>query len=366
MENPLEGVEFNDLINTNLALTEKIEEPKEEPKKVESNLKDEKPKFVEEIKYEFGDPEEQEEDGNDVEEEEEVESPEVYPILNLLHQELGWEDIDKIPEENRPKNSISGMVEYLNNVVNLTVNNQLQSISELENGKVGEMIEYVRNGGKIEEFLSNGGATNYSDINVEEADEETQKRVVAAKLRKEGYDESDIQESIKEYEDTGILLSESKRALKKLASLEAKDAEIKKRQEEDRRKSQAEEKEMVQNSVKQAIHASKTIAGIPVSTKDREEFFNFLYKENKNGDTQYSHILKKDPSAAVKMAYLLYKGFNYAEAGKTDQRKETTNKVKELLSTQKQVSKSNKSARSDDGENEVLSGKISFNNLLLD
>lgn len=296
--------------------------------------------------------------------EEEEESPEVYPIIDLIHNELGWVPIDEIPEEKRPKNNIGGLVDYLNTVVNTTVDSYKEEISSLAGGKLGELIDHLRNDGKFEDFVGSSN-TAYGELKIEEDDESTQKRVISERLKRDGYDQAEIDDTIKEFEDTGLLYSEAKRSLKRLAN-EDKNKESKyAEQRQNALEAEKQRKEDVMNRVKQSIDSAKDIAGIPLNKKDKDEFYNFLYKEDNKGETPYTKSLKKDPSSVIKMAYILYKGFDFSQVGKSDLHKESVKKVKELLESSGRVSKkSNKATGNDEKDNDLLSGKISFSDLL--
>lgn len=277
------------------------------------------------------DPEEeiQEDDGEEVESEEagkvdtpdEVPEIDFKPFYNLFHERLGWE----VSEEDMPENSIDGLVEYMNSIVEAS--SKPQYSSEL----VEQFDKYVANGGDPSSFMATMfGTKDYTKVTL---DSESEKRNVLREYLSRTNPEKDvnwIDRKISRYEDSGVFDDEASDALEELKSIQAKEkASLVQRQEEANRQ-RIEEYNAQLKELENSILTRKEIAKIPVTEKETRSFADFMLKKGKDGMTGYEKVIQ-DKDAAINMAYFAFKGFDLSSL-KANVKSEVVKDLKKSLS----------------------------------
>lgn len=271
------------------------EEEEEEPAKKETKVK---PKAKKTEKEEESEEEEEEEDNidNNEGEEEEEKSTAVTALFDAIAEELGW---DFEEDEEKPA-SVEDLVEYFKNVI------QENSTPEYASDEVAELDEFVRNGGKLEDYFTITPDIDYD--NFDTTVESNQKQIVRMLLTEKGFNEKQIARKIEKYEDAGILEDEAEDALESMKEIE----QTKKEQLLEQQKKQNEQ--MIQNqqkfvdSVVGEIKGLNDIRGIKIPEKDRKELLAYIFKADANGVTQYQKDFRKSVKNLIESAYFTMKG----------------------------------------------------------
>jgi len=114
-------------------------------------------------------------------------------------------------------------VDELTNYLAETV--RQNSIPTYADERIQALDEYVKNGGKFEDFYSvQKEALDLDSINLE--DENNQKAVVKELLKYDGYTDDQINKRLSRYEDADMLYEESEDALERLKGIRQKQAEL--------------------------------------------------------------------------------------------------------------------------------------------
>lgn len=169
----------------------------------------------------------------------------------------------------------------------------------------------LKAGKSVTEWVESTQPTDYSKINLE--DEDNQRSLIEEHLALTGMDEDDIKDAIKDYEDSGTLDKNSKKALKYLQKNEDKKAELylKQLEEEERKASEAHQKEL--DKFKSEVLATEELGKKKLDKKERERLLDHITKPvNKKGESQYV-INQKSREKQLQLAYLDMIGFDFSK-----------------------------------------------------
>lgn len=303
--------------------TKKTEEPDEEEEEIEEIEKPKgktKPTKKEEIEEE----EESDEETDESSEEDENLEGEVTTFLkDRLSEELGWE-----LDEDDKFESIKDVVDYMKYLV------EENSKPKYHSEDIKALDEYVKNGGTIDKYFKEVyGASNEIDFdNLDLSRESNQRLVVRELLRTQGISSEKIQKRLDRYEKEEILADEAEDAVELLKEYKTKSQkkllEDQKKQAEEQLKSQQKFVENVQNSVK----SLDNIRGIKISSKEKSELLDYIFKPDSDGLTKYQKDYMSDIRNLIESAYFTKMGdslINEAKKkGSSDAYKEFHQKLK--------------------------------------
>ena len=260
-------------------------DPDEIIKKEEESTEEEEEVVIKKPVKKDEETEEEEEETEEVVKEDEEETEPIDPafegdITKFFHQklseELGW---DYDPETSF--DTVAELVEYMETLVG-TASKPVYS-----NEEVGKIDEFVRNGGKIEDYYKAVSTGTVDVDNIDLTKESNQRLVIEENLRRLGYNEERIQRSVDRYEDKGVLEEESEEALELLKEYKEKNKE---KLLEDTKKEtvqlQQQQQKFISN-VEETIDKLTDIAGYPLTSREKKELKDYIFKPNKDGRTSY-------------------------------------------------------------------------------
>jgi hypothetical protein len=133
--------------------------------------------------------------------------------------------MDEIDEKDRPL-TVEDLTQYFTDVVNQN------SVPEYADERIQALDEYVKNGGKFEDFYAKQQEAITLD-NIDLEDENNQKAVVREFMHRAGYSDEQINKKITRYEDSDVLYDEAEDALGRLKEIRQQEAEQAARQQEE-------------------------------------------------------------------------------------------------------------------------------------
>jgi len=83
--------------------------------------------------------------------------------------------------------------------------------------EVAALDEFVRNGGKLQDYFKTDHELDLDNIDIE--DEHSQKTVVRQLLKEKGFSDKQIEKKIQKYEDAGLLEDEAEDAIEDLKEI---------------------------------------------------------------------------------------------------------------------------------------------------
>ena len=275
-------------------------------------------------------PEETEEDADDIEEEdddaevEDAQSEAIESLFDAISEEIGWEFDENDPEDVKPK-TVTELVKYFKDVITES------SVPEYSSEDVQKLDEFVRNGGKLEDYFQAGNGIDYETIDI--TDENNQKKVITALYKEKGWDAARITKKLERYEDAGVLEDEAEEAVELLKKIESEKKEAllegqKKTAEEAKQKQQK-----FYGDVVNEIKALSDIRGIKISKDDRARLAEYIFKYDSNGVTQYQKDYAKSVKNLLESAYFTMKGDALISAAKSEGNSTAMQRLKNSLKT---------------------------------
>ena len=275
-------------------------------------------------------PEETEEDDDDIEEEdddaevEDAQSEAIESLFDAISEEIGWEFDENDPEDVKPK-TVTELVKYFKDVITES------SVPEYSSEDVQKLDEFVRNGGKLEDYFQAGNGIDYETIDI--TDENNQKKVITALYKEKGWEDARITKKLERYEDAGVLEDEAEEAVELLKKIEAEKKEAllegqKKTAEEAKQKQQK-----FYGDVVNEIKGLSDIRGIKISKDDRARLAEYIFKYDSNGVTQYQKDYAKSVKNLLESAYFTMKGDALISAAKSEGNSTAMQRLKNSLKT---------------------------------
>lgn len=160
-----------------------------------------------------------------------IEAQQVGLLFDAIGHSLGW-NMDEIDEKDRPL-TVDDLTQYFTDVVNQN------SVPEYADERIQALDEYVKNGGKFEDFYKKQQEALTLD-NIDLEDENNQKAVVREFMQRAGYSDEQINKKITRYEDSDVLYDEAEDALGRLKEIRQQEAEEAARQQEELARQQQE------------------------------------------------------------------------------------------------------------------------------
>ena len=275
-------------------------------------------------------PEETEEDDDDIEEVdddaevEDAQSEAIESLFDAISEEIGWEFDENDPEDVKPK-TVTELVKYFKDVITES------SVPEYSSEDVQKLDEFVRNGGKLEDYFQAGNGIDYETIDI--TDENNQKKVITALYKEKGWDAARITKKLERYEDAGVLEDEAEEAVELLKKIET---EKKEALLESQKKTAEEAKEKQQKFYTDVVNEIKSLSdvrGIKISKDDRARLAEYIFKYDSNGVTQYQKDYAKNVKNLLESAYFTMKGDALISAAKSEGNSTAMQRLKNSLKT---------------------------------
>lgn len=246
---------------------------------------------------------------------EEDEQEIVNTFFNLFSEELGWE----VDDNDKPK-SVKDLISTMASIIE--ENSKPAYASE----DLKKLDEYVKNGGSLDKFMKE----TLADIDLDKMDledEGNQKKVLREYLKTLGLTDDKITKRISRYEEALVLEDEAKEAAEALVDYKQKMAQkLLKEQEDVRRRQLVEQQSFVEN-VKKTIEQLDEIQGVQISSKQKKELFDYLFKVDAEGKTAYQKDYSSNILNLITSAFVVKEGKSIFKKAQTSA---TTNVVKEL------------------------------------
>lgn len=235
----------------------------------------------------------------DPSEEDLIEAQQIGLLFDAVGQSLGWNMAD-IKEEDRPL-TVEDLTQYLSDVV------KENSVPQYADDRIQRLDEYVKNGGKFEDFYSRQQETLTLD-NIDLEDETNQKAVIRDLMKRSGYSDEQINRKISRYEDSDMLYEESEDALDRLKQIRQKEIEDQAAAQQEAARIQEEQSKLFFDTVSNDINSLTNIRGIAIPKEDRKALFDYIFKVDSEGKSQYAKDFEKNLSKnLIESAYFTMK-----------------------------------------------------------
>ena len=264
-------------------------------------------------------------DSNDSEpsEEEVTEAQQVSALFDAVGESLGWNMTD-FNDDDKPV-TVDQFTEYLGKVV------EQNSVPKYADDRIAKLDEYVKNGGKFEDFYAKQ-QESLSFENLDLENESNQKSVIRELIKYNGYTDEQINNKISRYEDADMLYDESEDALERLKFIRQQEIEDSRKQQEELAKQQEEQNKQFFQNVSQDISSLDSIRGISIPKEDRAALYDYIFKVDQDGISQYQKDFNANLSKnLIESAYFTMKGDALVSGAKRDGETSAAEKLRKLL-----------------------------------
>lgn len=236
--------------------------------------------------------------------EEDAEAVQVVGFFDAVAEELG---LDFEEGEEKPQ-TVEEFCEYFKDLI------EENSTPEYASEDVAKLDEFVRNGGKLEDYFQVSTSIDYD--NFDTTDEHNQKIIIRELLAEKGFNDKQIQRKIEKYEDAGILEDEAEEALELMRDItETKKEELLAKQKKEN-ELRVERQQKFVDDVVSNIRSLKDVRGIAIPEKDKRALLDYIFKADADGLTKYQKDYSKSVKNLIESAYFTMKGDTLLDTAK--------------------------------------------------
>ena len=248
----------------------------------------------------------------------------VSTFFDAIAETAGWSDVS---EEEKPK-TVEDLVSFMQNVV------ESSSTPQYANEDVAALDEYVRNGGRIEDYISNIGAqADISDLDI--SIESNQRRVVREFLLEKGFTEDQIKRKLEKYEDADILEDEAADAIESLKEIKVEKQKALLENQKKAKEQMIQEQQAFYNNVVNEIEALTDIRGVQIPKNDKQILMDYIFKVEPDGRTKYQKDYASSTKHLIESAYFTMKGDALISTAKKTGETSAVEKLKNTLNSTK-------------------------------
>ena len=248
------------------------------------------------------------------------EAEQIGAFFDAFAEANGW----SVDEDERPKN-VDELVDYIKNVV------ETNSVPEYADERIEQLDQYVKNGGKFEDFYQTQQRTiSYDNIDIE--DESNQKQVVRDYYKLQGMSDEQINRKIERYEDADMLEDEATDAVNYLKAYEEQRAQYMAQQQEAQRQAQEQQAIQFAQDLTNGINNLTNIRGISIPKEDKKALYDYITKTDADGLTAYQKEFNGNlVNNLIESAYFTMKGDTLLGEANRNGQTSAANKLRNML-----------------------------------
>lgn len=322
-----DGIENLDEPNDTSAVTEDVDNNEPQEPAANSNLDDDT-EIPEDVinntqNQSLGDQNTQTEESNDGLQNTEINETEKNNIgvfFDAFAEELGW-DVD---DDNKPT-TVEGLVDYMSQVI------EQNSAPHYADDRIAQLDEYVKNGGKFEDFYHRQQeAVSYDNMDME--DESNQKAAIRDYLKYQGYTDEQINRKIERYEDGDLLEEEAEDAVTRLKHINQMQIAEQQKQQQLLMQQQEQQAAQFMKDLSTTVGSLTSIRGVNIPKQDRKALFDYITKTDENGLTRYQKDFNSNlVNNLIESAYFTMKGDALLGEAKRSGQTSAANKLRTML-----------------------------------
>lgn len=269
------------------------------------------------------DPEPVDNNDEDVSDADLAEAQQVTALFDAVVESFGFNPND-VNDDDKPV-TVDGLTDYIRQVVDEN------SKPQYADDRIQKLDEYVKAGGKFEDFYSaQQEMMNLDNIDIEE--ESNQKAVVRELLKRSGYSDEKINRRIERFEDADMLEEEAEDALERLKEIHQKELEDAQKEQYEYQQAQEQQAREFFDSVSKGINKLTNIRGINVPTDDRKALYDYIFKTDATGQSQYQKDFNKNLTKnLIESAYFTMKGDALISEAQKDGESSAAKKLRNIL-----------------------------------
>ena len=290
--------------------TVETETPTEEPQAVNAVVeeKEEEAEDIQEDDTEAPEPNEDlQEAADSLETETEVEEEEAT-IISTLKERMGYDVEGEFADD------YDGIANLTKAMAEKIAEEQFQSVFSAF-PDIQEYLNYRVSGGDPDKFFQVAAKEiDFSKLQLNKEDKGMQRKVLESFMEMQGYEPEEISDTIQDYEDAGILLKNSERAIKKLAAHQVKQKEELVKQQTQQAQETARQTQQTWNEIGTIINKGR-LRDFTIPESDKKKFYNWMATpiDNQGRSQRLIDREKLDQESILAMEYLMYKGLDISK-----------------------------------------------------
>lgn len=248
------------------------------------------------------------------------EAQNIGAFFDAFAEALNWD----VEDDEKPT-TVEGLIDYIGDVV------EQNSTPTYADERIAQLDNYVKNGGKFEDFYQ-AAQQELTYDNMDMEDESNQKAVVRDYMKLQGFDDEQINRRIERFEDADMLMEEAEDAVDRLKKIQ--ETRIAQAAEQQARIKAAQEEQARQfmTDLNSSIGSLDNIRGIAVPKEDRKRLLDYITRTDADGLTQY----QKDFNAnminnLIESAYFTMKGDSLLGEAKRNGQTSAASKLRNML-----------------------------------
>lgn len=251
-----------------------------------------------------------------------TEAQQVGAFFDAVAESFGWNTADI--EDNKPV-TVEQFTDYMRDVINEN------SVPEYADERIQALDAYVKNGGRFEDFYAaQQQQMNYDNLDIE--NEDVQRTVIRELLKTNGYTDSQINNKLERYESADMLEEEAEDALSRLKVIKQQETERLQQEQEAARRQAEEQNRQFFNDVNTQITNLTNIRGISIPKEDRKALFDYIFKVDADGVSQYQKDFNKNLSKnLIESAYFTMKADQFVTEAKKTGETTAAQKLRQML-----------------------------------
>lgn len=250
----------------------------------------------------------------------ETEKNNIGVFFDAFAEELGW-DVD---EDTKPT-TVEELVDYMSQVI------EQNSAPHYADDRVAQLDNYIKNGGKFEDFYQRQQeAVSYDNMDME--DESNQKAAIRDYLKYQGYTDEQINRKIDRYEDGDLLEEEAEDAVTRLKQINQMQIAEQQEQQELLRQQQEQHAAQFMQDLSTTVGSLTSIRGVAIPKQDRKALFDYITRTDENGLTRYQKDFNSNlVNNLIESAYFTMKGDALLSEAKRNGQTSAANKLRTML-----------------------------------
>lgn len=264
-------------------------------------------------------------DADDDTDDTEAETGQVSLFFDAFTEALGWE----VNEDEKKPSTIEDLIEYMKDVV------EENSVIEYSDDRVKELDEFIKNGGKFEQYYE--VTSKISDLDtLDLTKEDNQKEVLKEYLKITGHTDAQIKRKIDRWEDAGVLEDEATDSTELLKEARSKEKQTLLKEQAQYRIEEEKAQQAFYNDIQSNIDALKDIRGIKVTPEDRKKLKEYALKVDSTGETKYLKEYKKNLSKNfIESAFFTMKGDAFVKTAQQSGESSAVAKLRQSMKNKK-------------------------------
>jgi len=229
-------------------------------------------------------------------------------IISTLKERLGYEIEGDFEDD---YDGIAGLTKAMaEKIAEEQFRSVFQSFPDIQ-----EYLNYRVSGGDPDKFFKVAAKEiDFGKLSLNKEDKGMQRKVVESFMQMQGFEAEEITEAIQDYEDAGLLLKNSERAVKKLAAHQVKQKESLVQEQQQQARETAKQTQETWGQIGSIINKGR-LRDFTIPESDKKRFYSWMATPvDNNGRSQRLIDREKlDQESILAMEYLMYKGLDISK-----------------------------------------------------